>query len=278
MAEDDFKPGKFPTLSWQPDQTGESLRLLYDYVTSQAAVSREWYLEKRTRKRRAGYALRLGAMLAAALAGIIPILAGIFQQGGVPELNPVWSSVAIAVAALLVAVDRLGDMTSGWIRYMITAQEIAQLEEAFRFDWETAKLGWAAEPSREDLGEGLRRCALFLQNVNRAVREETRVWADEFLTTLKAVEKAAKVTAETSPLGGINVRVENGDQSKDGWRLRVGDGPERQCTGKSASVVDLLPRIYSVRVSGELSGKKVAAESSVLVAEGNIAQIELAFE
>jgi hypothetical protein len=220
--------------------------------------------------------LRFSAMLAATLAGVIPILAQIFEKSDVLVLNPAWSSVAIAVAALLVALDRLGDMTSGWVRYMLTSQKIAQFEEAFRFDWEAAKLGRAAtKPSREELSAGLNRSSVFLQNVNKAVRDETRIWADEFLTTLREIEKAAKVVAEIKDLGGINVKVQNGDQAKDGWRLQVGDGPERPCSGKSASVVDLIPRIYTVKVHAEISGKKVIAESSVLVAGGKIAEMVL---
>lgn len=278
-ASDDFKPGTFPELSWEADKAGPSLQALYEYVTAQAAASRDWYLKKRTKKRRAGYALRLGAMLAAALAGIIPILAEIFEENGVPQVNPVWSSVVIALAALLVAIDRLGDMTSGWVRYMLTSQEIAQLEEAFRFDWETARMSWAApQPSPDETRAALARCGAFLQSVNQAVRDETRIWADEFLTTLREIEKAAKFAAEVKKLGGLNVKVENGDQSKGGWRLRVGEGPEKTYSGKSASLVDLIPGIHAVRVQGKISGKPVAAEKSVTIAGGEIAEVQLTLE
>jgi len=214
MAVEDLRPGDFPGLCWEPEKATESLQLLYVYVTNQAKESQDWYLGKRARKKRAGFALRLSAMFAATLAGIIPVLAEIYEEGGVPQLNPVWSSVAIAVAALLIAIDRLGGMTSGWVRYMLASQEISRLEEAFRIEWEVGKLAWKSEgPSREELLVGLERCRAFLRSVNEVVEKETRIWAAEFLKALREIDRAAEVAAEPKQLGVTKAKAKSGDFS-----------------------------------------------------------------
>jgi hypothetical protein len=194
---EDLRPSEFPELSWTSDDVGTSLGRLYDYVTDQAERARTWYFGKRQWKKIGGYGFRAGAIVSIAAAGLIPILGEIFETGGVPYINPGWATVAVAIGALFVAIDKFAGFTSGWVRYILAGQQLARMEESFRFDWESSKLAWAgAKPSVEQAVAALAQCKGFLEDVNRVVEEETKLWATEFQSALKEIEKAAEATAE----------------------------------------------------------------------------------
>lgn len=273
---EDLRPVKFPELSWKTADFEICLEDLYIYVIDQTERARQWYFLKRRSKRIGGFALRGGAIIFTALAGIIPILGQIFEKDDVPQINPVWATVAIGIAALFVVLDRLGGFTSGWIRYVLSGQELGHLMETFRFNWEKSKLCQTDQAlTTEQAQELLSQCKTFLLEINTVVREETELWAAEFQSALKEVEKAAKVTAKLKEFGAIDVQVTNGDECENGWTLKVGESPERSYKGKRASVTNIIPKIYAVRVLGEIAGKAVMAERAVAVTSGQISEVKL---
>jgi hypothetical protein len=191
---EDIKPAEFPSLSWQPEEIATSVVKLYEYVTNQAERAREWYFRKRSRKRIAGYTFRLCAIIVAVIGAIIPILGGIFEENRVPGINPGWATVALTIAGLLIAVDKLGGFTSGWVRYIRTGQELSQMEEAFRFQWENGKIKrQSSDPTIEQAEEAISQCKTFLLGINEVVRKETDLWAAEFHKALTEIE-ATKLT------------------------------------------------------------------------------------
>jgi hypothetical protein len=189
----DLIPQGFPrNLDWYPDHRLSSLERLYDFVNSECEKAVGWYYRSKRSKSRLGYWLRAGAIVAVATAGIIPIIGEIFEASdGSPLISPAWATVALAIAALFVALDRFGGYTSGWVRYVRTAQKLSILQADFCLDWEEYRFNLPhthEEEHVEYIKEGIRKCREFLREVNREVQNETNLWAQEFQQALVEVD------------------------------------------------------------------------------------------
>lgn len=272
----DLKPASFPKLSWKPGEYGAALERVFDYVTGVAGQAVDWYMRKKRPKKVGGWLFRGAAILATALAGLIPVLGELIETGGVPVVRPAWSTVALGIAGILVLLDRFLGLTRGWVRFMVAGQEIGEKLEAFRMDWEAGKLAWKqAEPDAEEARAMLEKAKAFLLQVHGVVRQETMGWADEFQKALQETDQAAREAVERKRLGAITVRVTNGEQLPDGWRLSVDDSPPRIIRGAEAAVRNLTPEIHVVRVTGKAQGNEQSIEKPVAVEAGQITAVSL---
>jgi SMODS and SLOG-associating 2TM effector domain 2 len=180
-----------PDLKWSPNERFVSLEKIYEFVDKECGRAIQWYYFSKINKRRFGYTLRAGAIVAVAVAGIVPIVGEIFKkENGVPYISPAWATVSLALAALLIALDRFGGYTSGWVRYVRTAQRLTILQGDFRLDWEEHRHSRIEENIDSEITKhGLLLCKKFLQAVNSEVQTETNAWAQEFQQALMEVDK-----------------------------------------------------------------------------------------
>lgn len=189
----DLEPARFPFLSWEPGERSKSLEQLHGYVTDEAARALEWYYRKRRAMQRGGRCLRLGAILATGAAGVTPLLAELLERDGQPAVEPLWAAFQLAIAGLLVLLDRFWGFTSAWVRYLRAAQALTTALDAFRIDWESHKLAQAdGDPDQEQTQARIDRCKTFLLQVRAVVRRETEAWAREFQNVLEEIEGATQ--------------------------------------------------------------------------------------
>lgn len=188
---DDLKPGGFPTgLKWSGDDAIASLESLYTFANSECDQASKWYFVKKRSKRIYGQFFRVGAILTAAISGIIPIIGEIYENDGVPIISPAWATIALAVAALLVFLDRFGGFTSGWIRYIRTGMTLNRIQSLFRVEWEETKVTLhSGEVNAQAIREAIKQCKAFLDEVHQTVNAETDQWAQEFQKVLLELEK-----------------------------------------------------------------------------------------
>ena len=188
-----LQPMGFPkALDWSPAKQQESLEQIYLFVMEECAASIHWYYRKKGSKSLLGFLLRLGAILAVAVAGLIPLIGELLKRNGIPGISPAWATVALALAGLLIAIDRFGGYTSGWIRYIRTAQMLTSLQGEFRLDWEEYRRSCLEEFSGADrTKEGINLCRTFLLAVYAQVRLETDIWAQDFQQALQTVNRNA---------------------------------------------------------------------------------------
>jgi len=185
----DLKPVPFPSLSWAPEDRTKSLSALVGYATREAERAIDWYYWKRRRMQRWGRGLRLGAILATSAAGVTPLLAELMERNGQPAIEPLWAALLLAVAGILVLLDRFWGCTSAWVRYMGAAQEISAVLDAFRIQWESHKLLWdGLQVDVEQAQATIDSCQSFLAHVRSVVRTETDTWATEFHKVLEQIE------------------------------------------------------------------------------------------
>lgn len=186
-------------LSWTPEQRVVSLDRVFDYVSTEAQQAISWYLNKKRSKRIWAQLLRLGAILATTVAGIIPLLAEIFVSEGRSVISPAWASVALILAVALVGLDRFFGFSSAWMRFLTTELKIRNALQLFQMDWEMQKASWKSpDPTDEQTQDMLAQCKTFLGQVNALLENEMAAWVREFQTALKQIDEAAKARVETT--------------------------------------------------------------------------------
>jgi len=235
-----------------------------------------WYQAKRQPAKRKGQALRMGAILLGAVAGLAPILAELFAQNGVPGINPLWSTVAMGVAGTFVLLDKFYGYTNSWVRYLLAERRLQEELKRFYCDWEVEQLAWKTpEPTSEQAAAMVKRCQRFLLQAHAVIAQETQAWVAEFQGVLRQLDEAAKAAARLEQPGAISLSVTNGDQCTDGWELTVDGGAARPHSGKECALGDTPPGIRIVRVVGTIQGASKQSEQAVQVAPGEVARVEL---
>jgi hypothetical protein len=190
----DLKPGAFPTdLRWTQDGATESLERLFQFANDECKRAIDWYFTKKQSKKIAGYVFRVGAIIALAVSGMIPIIGEIYKTNNAAGISPAWATVALAIAAIFVALDRFGGYTSGWVRYIRTGQALSWLQSEFRVEWEKLRLALqAGQTDSTTLQQGIDKCKEFLAQVHSTVSAETDQWAQEFHKFLLEFEEKTK--------------------------------------------------------------------------------------
>ena len=272
----DLEPSDLKELSWEPDKIQGSLDTIFQHVTKEAKDAINWYLVSKRRKKIGAVYFRAGAILATAIAGLLPMLTQIFIKDGSPIIPPAWASVALGAAAVMVALDRFFGFSSGWTRYIAAELQLRKSLQEFQMDWETQRASRkGTDPDEEQVQGMLARARTFLMQVNKIVQEETNIWIAEFQSTLKQIEKAAEAKAIVNELGGLNIEVTNGDAVTDGWRLSIGSGSMTSHRGKTVAIHNLAPGIHTLRVEGILEGESKQAEVVASVPAGGINNVQL---
>ena len=198
VARKDFSVKELPELDWGPGRASASLSVVYEHASDQAKDAITWYLQSMRTKRRGAVSFRLGAILAASAAGILPILTMIFATEGRPAFSPAWASVAIGVAAALILLDRFFGSSTGWMRFIRTEMHLRQLLQQFKMNWERERASWAGqEPSAQQVQQMFERAKTFVTRVSEVVRRETEEWILEFQSTLRQLDEAARERSDT---------------------------------------------------------------------------------
>jgi SMODS and SLOG-associating 2TM effector domain 2 len=178
---------RFPELDWSADDHRAPLDALYEYAVATAHQARQWYVDRHEAKRRWGRTLRLFAILMGVIAVIVPILAQLWS-----EVPPGLSTVAIALGAVFISLDRFFGASAGWMRFIQAEQRLTERLSRFEFDWAAIQLAStdptdsAALSAHLDLVRGL------VEDVQRIVADETSMWIEEFNNGLALVESNLK--------------------------------------------------------------------------------------
>lgn len=276
-ARDIPAPRQLDELDWTQAQRAESLAKLKAYVTRHGANAVEYYQFAKKPKKRWAIWLRMGALLFAGAAGLIPILSQLFvdDQGGM-YIQPGWASVALALAAGALAIDRFFGFSSGWMRFMATELKVRRVLDDFEMEWEAARVAWSDQPpTAEQVQDMIGRATRFLGAVSDIVRDETDQWMSEFREALRQLDERSKAAVAEERRGAVRVHVTNGDAAPEGWDLSVDDGPARVHRGRTAALNSLLPGLHVIRVRARLNGTIAEGESAVAVEQGAVSDVEL---
>jgi conflict system pore-forming effector with SLATT domain len=200
----------FPELYWTSGKnTATSLAKLHDYAVQLANGALDWYLEKKSSKKRVAVFLHWWTYSFGVLAAVIPLLMlnfGKFLDPIVKQhlgIDTNLSSVA-AEAALLIAaiaggatlIDRAAGFTADWMRYITTAVRINRALIEFQFEWSTLERNSPFTPKEngdaapvyrppakgkivDPVEQRIVLATQFCMEILDFMDQETSVWADE---------------------------------------------------------------------------------------------------
>jgi hypothetical protein len=222
----------------------------------------DWYLRSRQPKKRCARTMRSGAITFVGFAGIIPLLS---EMAGFRWLNSTWSTIALGLAALLVAYDRFFGCSMAWMRFMSTEHEIRQALHRFQYDMEELRLQWVSgKPDRDQATAYLARARAFIIEVDGLIQAETNLWLAEFRGFLEKIDTALH-EREKAPVGtgGINVILSNVDEVEGAWQMQVDSRAPSSHEGQTAAVTGLLRGQHTLRVTAMVNGETRTAEQVV---------------
>lgn len=177
------------------------------YARGLAIDALQWYAGEKKRKQWPAKLLRALAILAMALAGIIPILTEIYKDAqGAPLISPAWASVSLAVAGTLVLFDRFFGLSTGWLRFIDAMMQIRREITAFDLDIAVFKADRPADGSDPAaVDKVFERCRELVDQVNAVIIDETGEWNREFRDALKHLDEKMKKREPTpSPNDGAS--------------------------------------------------------------------------
>lgn len=178
----DLRALPFPTGDW--GEPAERLEELYRWAEGEALRTADWYLRDRVWKRRGARALRCAAAAFAAAGAALPLvdLTGVARSPA--AWGVVWGYLALLLATVCVAVDRVLGLTAGWMRDVGTAQGVERRLEQLRFDWASESVREVLGPTEGTAAEATERCLAILRrfcdDVADLVRMETADWMVDF--------------------------------------------------------------------------------------------------
>ncbi|WP_420129827.1 SLATT domain-containing protein [Longimicrobium sp.] len=185
------------TISWEDGNRAASLTSVYTRVTDAARSASAWYQINKKPKKGGAMFLRWGAVVLISISGLLPLISALLPPVGSPpsrlEINPLYTSLAVAVAAALFGLDKFFNYSSGWMRYVKTDLALRTAIGEFELDWQIARAAWgAAEPTLAQTADMLARCKAFAARVNAIESEETNLWIAEFQASLAQLGESVK--------------------------------------------------------------------------------------
>ncbi|MFE9060024.1 SLATT domain-containing protein [Streptomyces violaceusniger] len=199
-AQGDLLGRPFPHGDW--GEPAERLDELYRWVEEGALEVAGWYLAERVWKRRTARVLRVGAAVAAVVAGVLPLL----DLNGALDGGAGWGALALLLAAACVGGDRFFGLTSGWMRDVATAQAVHRRLEALQFDWASESVREVLGPTEGTASEAVERCLSvlrrFCEDVSELVRAETAGWMVDFGAGAAPLVTQALMTQGSRPDSG----------------------------------------------------------------------------
>lgn len=287
-------------LNWNTDdERQKSIDLLKQYVEDEAAKAARWYYQKKGSKKILSQILRFSAIILTGLGGLFPIILTIWgaslpMVGAVPaDKQQLLVSLFVGLAAVFVTVDKLGGFSTGWIRYIKTAQEIQNSLHEFRMDWELLAAKASYPPQKSEVEEMISSAKLFVIAVNTHVMQETQAWAAEFESNLAqlhkdvkaqwtAREKEEKARLESMRPGVVHLTVTNASET-DGGKFTVTLTPSEGQPWEPNEVEggpdwigsSVRPGLYTFVVDAKIQGKPARASKAQEVFAGKICEVSL---
>lgn len=134
-----------------------------------------------------------------AIAGFLPLLSQIYQNQ-LPSLSPAWTTIALGVAGVLMAIDKYFGCSGAWMRYIATEHRIRQSLHEFQMDYDMEQSKWTDNlPNVEQAQTMLGICKVFISKVDTLILQETNEWLVEFQNAIQQKDEQAPPTKPALP-------------------------------------------------------------------------------
>ncbi len=188
-----------------PDENpDEQLKKLYVQVEIWAKDAIAWYLKRKNWRKYLSLIMRFFAVVCAIVGGLIPLLMPIvtkdsvivkYLNGFFPNMDPLVLGqigyIFLALAAAFMTIDRIFDLSTGWMRSMNTAISLQALLAQFQMDWQISwhKKAKEDQASDSDMHEKmLQSLKFFCLRFIREIAGETETWEKKLKESLQEAE------------------------------------------------------------------------------------------
>ena len=187
----DLQPSMSSELHWDEEHRRHSLDVVYKRAEDHALSAIDWYLDAKRSKKNCAQFLRIGMIGSSAVAGLLPLLSQIYQDK-LSSLSPAWTTIALGVAGVLMAIDKYFGCSNAWMRFIATEHRIRQALHEFQMDYDFEQSKWMDNlPSSEQAQAMLSRCKVFISQVDTLILQETNEWLVEFQNAVKQKDEPA---------------------------------------------------------------------------------------
>ena len=188
----DLQPVMSSELQWDEEHRRHSLDTVYKRAEDHALNAIDWYLHAKRSKKNCAQFLRIGMIGSSAVAGLLPLLSQIYQDQ-LSSLSPAWTTIALGVAGVLMAIDKYFGCSSAWMRFIATEHRIRQALHEFQMDYDLEQSRWSDNlPNSEQAQTMLSRCKAFISQVDTLILQETNEWLVEFQNAVKQKDEPAQ--------------------------------------------------------------------------------------
>jgi hypothetical protein len=297
-------PPQWTPPSWLPAQTEQSLDAMRKYAEDDVLSAIHWYYAKKPWKASASQLLKFLTLLATGLGGLLPIISatGVFSVG-VPadkvefrnlQVNQI-GYLCFGLAAAFLAFDKYFGYSTGWMRYITTAMALETALRNFRLDWARMTAGLAGTtPSGAVLEALLQKIQDFCVAARTLVEKETQSWVMEFQSNLSQLEKDAKaamesartavetaqkdakVSAQSTRPGAIDLTVENVLETDHGYNVEVDEEVRKSTvTSKTCAIMSIGPGLHGLVITATLAGAPAHASQIVTIAADAVTKVSV---
>lgn len=231
--------------TWDEANRLTDLEHLYQDTCKKVRDNIGWYTRNAKAKKTWAQTMRVLSLVLLGVGGALPVVIDVFNLG----ISPSIATLVIAAGTGLVAFDRYMGYSTAWMRFITSELFMKGRLEAFEYEWENERLGWAGEtPTIEQTRLMISRCAAFRKEIATLVQDETHLWVQEFQSNLKLLDDNFKTLVEANRTGAISLTVENGDACEGGWNLEVDDRLVGTYAGNSTAITNLMPGFRKLAV------------------------------
>ncbi len=269
----------------------KALPEIYEHAKEASRVAREWYWTSIRAKRTMSLVVRLLSFLLLICGAVLPILAGLSSDVTTRLYFTQFGVVALAVAGLFQAADRVFGWSSGWLRYMTTVTAMEATTREFELGWANYMIN-KARPMGDDDKRPLFEMAKRLEDdIRKLQSDETEKWCAEFNSSLallndliRSQRESAERTAEAARSvaaarekaqqpGGIELTIVHKADPVP-VKVNVDGSGEESFTGTIWSKVQVTPGLHTVQVTTDAPAEQ-RIQKIAEVPAGGIARVEV---
>lgn len=249
-----------------------NLEVLYQDVIKSCDEQSRWYNINKGQKTWPSKIIRFSSVILFGLGGVFPLI------GKTSKVDfTTWGYISIAIAGILLFLDRFFGFSSGWIRYTLTEMEINKRKADLQFQWkiEMIRIELSKElASIEKKIELMTMLKDFSKEIADLVMQETNNWAAEFQTNISELQKMASAKLESGKPGSIKVIVKNGE--KYGELIISTDGIERKRIRATETLIDNVnPGPHEVSVTAKIAEQRISVNVVVMIEAGKMSEATL---
>ncbi len=196
-----------------------AIQQTYEAIISDAKAQADWYLRNKNENKTMSRSIRFFSILFFGLGGLFPLIGAATDEGDLMHGIADWGYISLALAGILIMLDKFFGFSSGWIRYITTEMEIRKKIKEFEMVWNIDTLGLDLSNLETEIAKvllkGMKDFALLIDEL---VKQETNSWAMEFQSNISELQKAIDSKLETVSPGSIKTVVSN---TKDYKNLKI---------------------------------------------------------